>query len=94
MESHLDIKRAGWKFCLPYEPLLTTKPPPETMRRVFHRWLAVARIRRQKRLILHEKEVEFDRATLQVAWDRWREILINEKLRPVVSPLEVPLFEY
>lgn len=55
----------------------------ETMRRVFHRWLAFARARHQRRTILREKELTFVRASLQVTWDRWREKFIKEKLRPM-----------
>ncbi|KAG6332366.1 hypothetical protein ID866_6722 [Astraeus odoratus] len=55
----------------------------ETMRRTFNRWLAAARVRRQKRMLLREKELEFDRQALLVAWDKWREKYINEKLRPI-----------
>ncbi|KAI6144823.1 Sfi1 spindle body protein-domain-containing protein [Pisolithus thermaeus] len=55
----------------------------ETMRRVFHRWLALARARHQRRTILREKELTFVRASLQATWDRWREKFIKEKLRPM-----------
>jgi len=53
---------------------------------MFHRWLTAARARRHKRSILREKELELDRANVQVAWDRWRERYMDEKLRPLVSP--------
>ena len=52
---------------------------------MFHRWLTAARARRHKRIILREKELELDRASVQVAWDRWRERYMDEKLRPLVS---------
>jgi len=52
---------------------------------MFHRWLTAARARRHKRIILREKELELDRASVRVAWDRWRERYMDEKLRPLVS---------
>jgi protein SFI1 len=52
---------------------------------MFHRWLTAARARRHKRITLREKELEFDQANVQVAWNRWRERYMNEKLRPLVS---------
>lgn len=52
---------------------------------MFHRWLMAARARRHKRVTLREKELEFDRANVQVAWNRWRERYMDEKLRPLVS---------
>ena len=55
------------------------------MRRMFHKWLAVARARRHKRILLRERQAEFDRASMQVAWDRWREKYVEEKLYPIVS---------
>ncbi|KAI6045673.1 Sfi1 spindle body protein-domain-containing protein [Pisolithus marmoratus] len=57
----------------------------ETMRRTFHRWLALARARRQRRTILRERELTFIRASLQSTWDRWREKFIKEKLRPTAN---------
>jgi hypothetical protein len=52
---------------------------------MFHRWLMAARARRHKRVTLREKELEFDLANVQVAWNRWRERYMDEKLRPLVS---------
>lgn len=57
----------------------------ETIRRIFHRWLALARARHQRRTILREKELAFIRASLQITWDRWREKFIKEKLRPIAN---------
>lgn len=53
---------------------------------MFHKWLNAARARRHKRVLLLEKQVEFDRATMQVVWDRWREKFMEERLHPIVSP--------
>jgi len=52
---------------------------------MFHRWLTAARARRHKRITLRERELEFDQASVQVAWNRWRERYMDEKLRPLVS---------
>lgn len=60
---------------------------------MFHRWLTAARARHHKRIILREKELELDRASVQVAWDRWRERYMDDKLRPLVS-LAVPPTTY
>jgi len=83
MESHLDIKRAGATFLLSRNQIFSNSL--ETMRRVFHRWLAAARSRHQRRVLLRDKELRFDRAAVQVAWDKWREKYIREKLRPIVG---------
>ncbi|KAF8136617.1 hypothetical protein EV363DRAFT_1320052 [Boletus edulis] len=56
----------------------------ENMRRMFHKWLAAARARRHKRILLRERQAEFDRASMQVAWDRWKEKYMEEKLHPIV----------
>ncbi|KAG2144777.1 hypothetical protein BD769DRAFT_1625348 [Suillus cothurnatus] len=58
----------------------------ENVRRMFHRWLMAARARRHKRVTLREKELEFDLANVQVAWNRWRERYMDEKLRPLSLP--------
>jgi len=52
---------------------------------MFHKWLGAARARRHKRILLRERHAEFDRASMQVAWDRWREKYMEEKLHPIVS---------
>ncbi|KIM62097.1 hypothetical protein SCLCIDRAFT_15938 [Scleroderma citrinum Foug A] len=61
----------------------------ETMRRIFHRWLSAARSRHQRRTLLREKELRFDRVAVQVAWDKWRDKYIHEKLRPIASQVAV-----
>lgn len=61
----------------------------ESVRRMFHRWLTAARARRHKRITLREKELEFDRANVQVAWNRWRERYMNEKLRPLLCQIAI-----
>ncbi|KAL4067873.1 Sfi1 spindle body protein-domain-containing protein [Scleroderma citrinum] len=61
----------------------------ETMRRIFHRWLTAARARHQRRVVLHEKELQFDLAVVQIAWEKWRAIYINEKLRPIASQVAI-----
>ncbi|KAI9571309.1 Sfi1 spindle body protein-domain-containing protein [Boletus coccyginus] len=73
MESHLDIKRAGRSFSL-----------GQNIRRMFHKWLGAARARRHKRILLRERHAEFDRASMQAAWDRWREKYMEERLHPIV----------
>lgn len=89
MESHLDIKRAGQSLCWSYLSADLTLPL-ESVRRMFHRWYTAAHARRHKRILLREKELQLDQASVQVAWDRWRERYMDEKLRPLVSPA-VPL---
>ncbi|KAG1832113.1 hypothetical protein EV424DRAFT_85759 [Suillus variegatus] len=61
----------------------------ESVRRMFHRWLMAARARRHKRVTLREKELEFDRANVQVAWNRWRERYMDEKLRPLLRQIAI-----
>ncbi|KAG2158311.1 uncharacterized protein EDB93DRAFT_1120813 [Suillus bovinus] len=61
----------------------------ESVRRMFHRWLMGARARRHKRITLREKELEFDRANVQVAWNRWRERYMDEKLRPLLRQIGI-----
>ncbi|KAG2157290.1 hypothetical protein DEU56DRAFT_763901 [Suillus clintonianus] len=61
----------------------------ENVRRMFHRWLTAARARRHKRITLREKELEFDRANVQVAWNRWRERYMNEKLQPLLRQMAI-----
>ncbi|KAG1782677.1 hypothetical protein EV702DRAFT_1232774 [Suillus placidus] len=61
----------------------------ESVRRMFHRWLMVAHARRHKRVTLREKELEFDRANVQVAWNRWRERYMDEKLRPLLCQIAI-----
>ncbi|OAX38647.1 hypothetical protein K503DRAFT_770274 [Rhizopogon vinicolor AM-OR11-026] len=59
----------------------------ESVHRMFHRWLTAARARRHKRIVLREKELQLDRASVQVAWDRWRERYMDEKLRPLLCQI-------
>ncbi|KAG2041676.1 hypothetical protein BDR03DRAFT_1072733 [Suillus americanus] len=61
----------------------------ESVRRMFYRWLMAARARRHKRITLREKELEFDRANVQVAWNRWRERYMDEKLRPLLCQMAI-----
>ncbi|KAG1754575.1 hypothetical protein EDB19DRAFT_664351 [Suillus lakei] len=61
----------------------------ENVRRMFHRWLTAARARRHKRITLREKELEFDQANVQVAWNRWRERYMDEKLRPLLCQIAI-----
>ncbi|KAG9318710.1 hypothetical protein JVU11DRAFT_806 [Chiua virens] len=56
----------------------------ESIRRMFYKWLGAARARRHKRVLLRERQAEFDRVSMQVAWDRWREKYVEEKMRPIV----------
>ncbi|KAH7889441.1 hypothetical protein F5I97DRAFT_530889 [Phlebopus sp. FC_14] len=61
----------------------------ENMRRMFHKWLTAARARRHKRITLQKKELEFDRASVQVAWERWKEKYMDEKLRPLAHQVAI-----
>lgn len=54
---------------------------------MFHRWLSATRSARRRRLTLQRKETELKAATIEVAWDKWRERYINEKLRPIASSI-------
>jgi protein SFI1 len=49
----------------------------DLLRRVFHRWLSVARFSRHRRLLLREKEDQIRLQTLDAAWDKWREKLLR-----------------
>ncbi|KAH7929761.1 hypothetical protein BV22DRAFT_1080370 [Leucogyrophana mollusca] len=61
----------------------------ENIRRMFHRWLAAARARRHKRVTLREKELQFDRASVTAAWDKWRDRFMHEKLRPIAHQVAI-----
>lgn len=57
----------------------------ENIRRMFYRWLTVARAVRHRRITLQRKEDEMNFSTLSVVWDKWRDRFVDEKLRPIVG---------
>lgn len=57
----------------------------ETLRKVFHRWLAAARKVRSRRLLLQQKEEELKLAVVAGAWDKWRERYLDIRLQPVAD---------
>jgi hypothetical protein len=57
----------------------------ENIRRMFYRWLSAARSARHRRMTLQRKEDEMKGTCVAIAWDRWRERFVAEKLRPIVS---------
>lgn len=63
------------------------------MRRLFSRWLALARLSRRRRRMLKEKEDELRHSMLAYTWDKWRDRFNDEKLRPIVSYVYVPNLE-
>lgn len=86
MESYQDVKREGRiSLSLSLDLINSCVDHAENIRRMFHRWLSAARSARHRRMILQQKEDEMKAACVAVAWDRWRERFVNEKLRPIVS---------
>ncbi|GLB35015.1 putative sfi1 spindle body protein [Lyophyllum shimeji] len=61
----------------------------EHLRRVFNRWLTLARITRHRRVTLKQKEDEMKLSMLASFWDRWRDRFSDEKLRPIERALVV-----
>ncbi|KAG6878740.1 hypothetical protein C0993_011555 [Termitomyces sp. T159_Od127] len=55
----------------------------DNMRRVFTRWLGLARINRHRRTTLKEKEDEIKRFVIACFWDKWRDRFSAERLRPI-----------
>lgn len=55
------------------------------MRRLFNRWLSLARTTRHRRLTLKQREDEMKFSIIASTWDRWRDRFKDEKLRPIVS---------
>ncbi|KAF8078011.1 hypothetical protein FPV67DRAFT_1403819 [Lyophyllum atratum] len=55
----------------------------EHMRRLFNRWLTLARITRHRRITLKQKEDEMKLAMLASVWDKWRDRFSDEKLRTI-----------
>ncbi|KAG5353970.1 hypothetical protein C0989_011458 [Termitomyces sp. Mn162] len=55
----------------------------DNMRRVFTRWLGLARINRHRRITLKEKEDEFKISVVACFWDKWRDRFSAERLRPI-----------
>ncbi|KAF9264836.1 hypothetical protein L218DRAFT_925468 [Marasmius fiardii PR-910] len=55
----------------------------EMFKRIFYHWLAAARTRRHRRLILQEKEEERRIAVLTASWEQWRERYMEARLQPM-----------
>ncbi|KAL0946958.1 hypothetical protein HGRIS_013114 [Hohenbuehelia grisea] len=55
----------------------------EFVKRIFNRWLVSARASRHRRLTLQKKEHELNLAVMSVAWDKWRDKFVEERLRSV-----------
>jgi protein SFI1 len=53
---------------------------------MFYRWLSATRSARHRRVTLQRKEDQMNAACVAIAWDKWRERFVDEKLRPIVSP--------
>ncbi|KAG6832361.1 hypothetical protein H0H92_002629 [Tricholoma furcatifolium] len=92
-ERHWDMAKrsdaALQLYILVY--LLVKKEGPlqlssENIRRVFIRWLGLARISRHRRVTLKAKEDEIKLSVIACAWDKWRDRLTVEKLRPISLP--------
>ena len=56
----------------------------DTLRRVFHRWLAAKRALEHRRQTYQRKEALLRRTIIISAWERWRERFMEEKLQPLV----------
>ncbi|KAK0210699.1 CTLH/CRA C-terminal to lish motif domain-containing protein [Desarmillaria ectypa] len=54
----------------------------DNIRRIFHQWLAAARAARHRRLLLQRREDEVKLATMEMAWDKWRDKFKDDQLRP------------
>ncbi|KAH8117554.1 Sfi1 spindle body protein-domain-containing protein [Phellopilus nigrolimitatus] len=61
----------------------------EIMRRMFSRWLSAAKTIRHRRLLLQEREEDMKLATVEKAWDQWRERFQAERLRPLEYSLNI-----
>ncbi|GJE87193.1 hypothetical protein PsYK624_032760 [Phanerochaete sordida] len=57
----------------------------ETLRKVFYRWLSLARKTRSRRQLLQQKEEELKLAVVAGAWDKWRERYLDIRLQPVAD---------
>ncbi|KAK0240195.1 CTLH/CRA C-terminal to lish motif domain-containing protein [Armillaria nabsnona] len=55
----------------------------DNVRRIFHQWLAAARAARHRRLLLQRREDEVKLATMEMAWDKWRDKFKDDQLRPI-----------
>ncbi|KAK0197165.1 hypothetical protein F5146DRAFT_1099463 [Armillaria mellea] len=55
----------------------------DNIRRIFHQWLAAARAARHRRLLLQRREDEVKLATMEIAWDKWRDKFKDDQLRPI-----------
>ncbi|KAG6903226.1 hypothetical protein C0995_002769 [Termitomyces sp. Mi166 len=55
----------------------------DNMRRVFTRWLGLARVNRRRRITLKEKEDEIKLFVIACFWDKWRDRFSAEKLCPI-----------
>ncbi|KAI5122945.1 hypothetical protein M0805_006826 [Coniferiporia weirii] len=63
----------------------------EIMRRMFARWLSVAKAIRHRRLLLQEREEDMKLAIVEKTWDQWRERFRAERLRPMEYSFNIQL---
>ncbi|KLO18528.1 hypothetical protein SCHPADRAFT_993424 [Schizopora paradoxa] len=61
----------------------------ELLRRAFHSWLVLAKAKRERRLILAEREEEARLIRLATAWDTWREKLQALRLKPLEKAFRI-----
>ncbi|KAJ3867775.1 hypothetical protein EV359DRAFT_33800 [Lentinula novae-zelandiae] len=59
----------------------------ENARKIFNKWLLVARTARHRRGVLQQKEEEVKLRIMEVGWDRWRERFQEERLKPLEQTL-------
>ena len=64
--------------------MMVTDDHAEILRRMFSKWYALTKTNRHKRVTLQEREEDFKLYLLEKAWDRWRELFKEERLRPLV----------
>lgn len=92
MESYRFVKREG-KPSAVMDPDRYLNIVTENIRRVFHRWFSLARTTRHRRLILQQKEDDVKFSIIAVAWEKWRDLYNDEKLRPIVRLIPQPPIE-
>ncbi len=61
------------------------------MRKMFNRWLTVARKARHRRNQLQAKEDEFQLTVVAGAWEKWRQRFMDIRLQPKVSVRAISL---
>ncbi len=87
-ESHGKLSRRKKRRWSSFHPLLVNSGADigaDNVRRIFHQWLAAARAARHRRLLLQRREDEVKLATMEMAWDKWRDKFKDDQLRPIVS---------